>query len=486
MNSGQAQAPYLDALERFAATQRVGFHVPGHVQGAGAHARLRSAFGDAVLRLDLCSGLEGPDGCPDSALEEAQRLAAEAFGADRTWFLVNGSTIGNQIMLSAVCRAGDRVLTSRNTHKSVLSALVVSGATPVYLPAETDPANHLAHGVLPESVVTALRSCPDAAAVMLVSPTYYGACSDIAAIADVCHGHGIPLLVDEAWGPHFPFHPELPAHALSLGADAAVTGIHKLLGALTQASMLHVRGPLIDPARVETVAELLQTTSPSCLLFASLDVARMQMATEGRSRYDSILTMAREARIRLNSTPGLSVLSEAIVGHFGVAALDPTRLCVNVAGIGRTGYDVASMLAQDYDIDVEMSDFTHVVANLTIGHTADDVHRLCDALEDVAASGRSGPTDPAGFIEALHFEQPVQAISPRAAFDSPHEALCLSDAVGRVAAELVASYPPGIPVIVPGERITRAIVDFLQAQLHAGARMVGVADPTLATIRVVQ
>ncbi|MDQ2825885.1 MAG: aminotransferase class V-fold PLP-dependent enzyme, partial [Actinomycetota bacterium] len=279
----QTAAPYFEALVRYAAVPRAAFHTPGHIQGHGAHKSLRDVVGDRVLSLDISPGLGNLDGVPGSALDQAQDLAAEAYGADRTWFLANGSTLGNQIMVTAVCHPGDVILTSRNTHRSIISALMIAGVRPLYIPAELDPESHIAHGVTPGQVEDALASHPEVRAVMVVSPTYYGVCSDVAGIAEASHRHGVPLLVDEAWGPHFPFHPGLPAHALSLGADMVVTGAHKLLSAFLQASMLHVRGDLVDQDRVEVVNRMLQSTSPSCLLRMSLDVARMQMATEGEA-----------------------------------------------------------------------------------------------------------------------------------------------------------------------------------------------------------
>jgi arginine decarboxylase len=379
----------------------------------------------------------------------------------------------------------DVVLTSRNMHKSIISALVVSGARPVYLPPELDAENHVAHGVTPATLARGLEAHPEAKAVLIVSPTYYGACSDVRGLADAAHAHGVPLLVDEAWGPHFPFHPALPPPALRQGADAAVTGTHKLLGALTQASMLHVRGHLVDPDRVEVVARMFQSTSPSCLLYASLDVARHQMATEGERLLAQAITLAEDARVNLNTHPRLSVLDKRLAGTFGVTATDPTRLAVNVTRTGHTGYEVERILADTHGVQAEMSDFANVLANITIGHGRKEVERLCDALLAVADTLPPDRPDPHGFLERGLIVPPEQVCSPSEAFHARQERVPLGQAAGRVSAELAASYPPGIPVVVPGERLTANLVAHLDAQVAAGCRMVGPVDPRLRTIRVV-
>ena len=481
----QERTPYLDALREYAGLKRLPFHVPGHLQGRGASPLLHETFGSAVLEIDLCSGVGNLDGFDGSGLDEAQRLAAELYGAERTWFLINGSTVGNQIMLAATCHPGDVVLTSRNMHKSIISALVVSGARPVYLPPELDGENHIAHGVTPQTLAAALDDHPEAKAVLVVSPSYYGACSDIRGLADTAHRHGVPLLVDEAWGPHFPFHPGLPPPAMRQGADAAVTGTHKLLGALTQASMLHVRGDLVDHDRVEVVARMFQSTSPSCLLYASLDVARHHMATAGEQLLSEAIVLADDARLTLNGHPRLSVLDKQLVGAFGVTATDPTRLCVNVTRTGHTGYEVERILAEEHGVQAEMSDFANVLANITIGHRRAEVERLCDALLAVADTLPPDRTDPRGFLERGLIVPPEQVCSPSEAFHAPQERVPLWLSTGRVSAELAASYPPGIPAVVPGERLTPNLVAHLEAQVAAGCRMVGPVDPGLRTIRVV-
>lgn len=482
----QSRAPYFEALRAHGARSWAAFHTPGHIQGRGAHPWLRDAVGTDVLNLDICPGLGTLDGGNASSLEAAQRLAADAWGADRSWFLHNGSTAGNQIMLMATCHPGDVVLTSRNTHKSIVSGLVVSGARPVYIAPELDPESHVAHGVTPAQVEAALADHPEARAVLIVSPTYYGACSDVAGIADAAHRRGIPLLVDEAWGAHFPFHPSLPPHALSVGADMAVTGVHKLLGALLQASIVHCQGPLVDPGRTDVVVNMVQSTSASALLRASLDVARMQMATEGEALLSTAITLADEARQAIEAHPRLSCLGKSLVGNHGVVAIDPTRLVVNVTGTGRSGYEVDHLLFDDYDVAMELSDFANVLADVTIGHERDDLDRLVDALRAIADHPHADGLNQIGYVEAALRVLPEQVLSPMEAFHAPQERVPLDAASGRVSAEMAATYPPGIPVLVPGERLNPALVAHLQAQVAAGGRIVGPADPRLGTISVVR
>jgi arginine decarboxylase len=481
----QRRAPYFEALHEYASVPRAVFHTPGHIQGRGSHRLLAEVFGPSTLELDLCTGLGALDGVPDSALDQAEELAAAAYGADRSWFLVNGSTSGNQIMVISVCHPGDVILTSRNTHKAIVSALILAGARPVYLPPELDPASHIAHGVTPASVEAGLLAYPEAKGVLIVSPTYYGTCCDVAGIAEVAHRHGVPLLVDEAWGPHLPFHHDLPASAMALGADAAVTGTHKLIGAVTQASMLHVQGPLIDQDRVEVVSKLLLSTSPSCLFYAALDVARMQMATEGEILLHGTIALAEDARSVLSEHPRLSCIDKRLIGSYGVQAVDPTRLCVNVVRTGHTGYEVDRILFDSYDVSVEMSDFANVLANITIGHDRESVERLTSALLAIADKLNDPAPPKAGFLESGLVHLPEQVFSPTQAFHARQQRVPLRESVGRVSAELAASYPPGIPVVVPGERLTAELVEYLALQVEAGCRIVGPRDPALDTIQVV-
>jgi arginine/lysine/ornithine decarboxylase len=306
----------------------------------------------------------------------------------------------------------------------------------------------------------------------------------VAGIAEAAHRHGVPLLVDEAWGPHFPFHPDLPPHALSQGADMTVTGAHKLLSAFLQASMLHVQGELVDHGRVEVVNRMLQSTSPSCLLRASIDVARMQMATEGEALLTTAIHLAEEARARIEEHPLLSCLDKRLIGSHGVVHFDPTRLSVNVISTGFTGYEVEKKLF-DAGVTMEMADYANVLANVTMGHTKNDLDRFVEAIHHIADNPSEHSVRPQGFVERALYEVPEQVMSPGEAFHASQERVRLADAVGRISAEMAATYPPGIPVVVPGERLTPSLVAHLAAQVAAGGRIVGPLDPTWDRILVV-
>ena len=490
----QTETPYFDALLEYVEGKRIPFHVPGHKQGKGAHEKIKSILGDKIFQLDLCSGLEGIDdhSQPRAVLMEAERLAAKAYGADQTFFLTNGSTQGNYAMLLSFVGHGEKVIIPRNAHRSIVSALILSGAIPVYVNPEIDDELHIAHNVTPESVELALIENPDAKAVLVVSPTYYGVTCDLRRIADIAHAHGKPLLVDEAWGPHFAFHPDLPESALSAGADACVTGIHKLLSSFTQSSMLHVRSKRANIAHVNSVLRVIQSTSPSCLLLASLDVARMQMATEGERLLSGTIDAAETVRARLNGVKNLYSFGRDIVGRPGVADVDPTRLTVRVVDSGFSGYAVDRILRRSYGIQVELSDLFNVLFNITIGDSKEDVEKLISALTDFAKGGDARWLDYSemrlndGHLKGAKLpHQPEQCLSPREAFFSRHERVPLEKSVGRICAEIVASYPPGIPALSPGEKITRELVEYLKTELAAGIHIQGPEDPLLATIKVV-
>ncbi len=490
----QVETPYFDALLDYIEEKHVPFHVPGHKQGKGAHERIKSILGEKIFELDLCSGLEGIDdhSQPKAVLMEAEHLAAEAYGADQTFFLTNGSTQGNYAMLMAFAGHGEKIIIPRNAHRSIVSALILSGAIPVYVNPEVDDELHIAHNVTPESIERALIANPDAKAVLVVSPTYYGVTCNLRRIADIAHAHGKPLLVDEAWGPHFAFHPDLPESALSAGADACVTGMHKLLGSFTQSSMLHVRSERVNIAHVNSVLRVIQSTSPSCLLLASLDVARMQMATEGELLLSKAIALAEMARSELNCVKNLYSFGRDIIGRPGVADVDPTRLTVTVVGLGFSGYAVDRILRRNYGIQVELSDLFNVLFNITIGDSEEDVEKLVSALSDLALGDGSRWLDRSetrlggGHIRRARLpHQPEQSLSPREAFFSKHETVPLDKAIGRICAEIVASYPPGIPALSPGEIITRELVDYLKTELAAGIYIQGPEDPTLSTIKVV-
>ncbi len=373
----------------------------------------------------------------------------------------------------------------RNAHASLIDGLVLSGGMPAFVAPETDDELGMAHGVTPEALRGALERCPDARAVFVVSPTYYGMTADVAGLAEVAHAAGAALVVDQAWGPHFGFHPGVPQSALALGADAAITSTHKIVGALTQAAMLHVApGGRVDVAVVGRAVRLVRSTSPSSLLLASLDAARRQMAIHGQALLAETLAAAAHARARIDAVPGCAVVGERLVGRPGVHGWDPLRLVVDVRGTGRSGYEVAAELRAGSDIHVELA--THATLVLVLG-----VHEQPDALErfvhDLGATlaGIARPIAPerAPLVKPPELGEEL-AVAPRDAFLGETEVVPVDAAPGRISCEAIAGYPPGIPALLPGERIRAEVVAYLCELAAAGARLHGASDPAFATVTV--
>lgn len=489
----QKRTPYFDALLDYVESGTQSFHTPGHKQGAGMHKRLRDFIGDNVLSIDLTQ-IRGLDDLnqPEGPILDAMKLAAVAYGADHTYFLVNGSTAGNQAMLMTALRPGDKVLLPRNSHKSATSALIMSATMPVYMPPEVDQDLHIDHCVTSETVEASLRSHPDAKAVFVTSPTYYGATADLAAIERIVHAHDKILLIDEAWGPHLHFHPELPPSATSIGADACVNSTHKLLAGMSQASMLHTRGVRIDQGRLRSTLRIFQSTSPQLVLLASLDVSRMQMATEGRALLSRTLALARDVRRRLNEIPGIYCMGTEHVGRPGIAGYDETRIVITVKNLGYTGYEAEKILRMRYNVQVELADLFNVVALLAIGDTEQSAAKLVEAVRELAREDR--PIDihsPTGILDRrltsgtyVMPRIPELVVTPREAFLSDCVEVPFKKSAGRVCVEVVTPYPPGIPILCPGERITQETIEYLRLELSAGVHIQGPVDERLRTIRV--
>jgi arginine decarboxylase len=483
--SEQPTAPYLDALVGYAFRGPGRFHVPGHKGGVGADPGLRFAMGDRALALDLNQDLEGVDvGPAPTPYERAEALAAEAHGVARTWFLSNGATQGNHAMCLALAPLGARVVAQRNSHASIVDGLVLSGGLPSFVAPEYDLQLGMANGVTPEAVAAALRATPGARGVFLVSPTYYGMVADVAGCAEACHAAGVPLVVDQAWGPHFGFHPDLPPSAAAQGADAVLTSTHKIVGSLTQSAMLHVvDGARIDVGAVGRAMRLLRTTSPSSLLLGSLDAARRQLAVHGEAILHETLAAVRRTREKLASIPGLALIGEEQVGRPGVVDWDPMRIAIDVRGTGCSGYEVADALRRSYDAQVELATHATVVLVVGMGERPEALERVAGDIDEVVKRiARPGEAQalvrpPAAFGHEM-------AVAPRDAFLGVAELVAVDDAVGRVSCESIAGYPPGIPALLPGERITRETVGYLRELAASGARLHGASDPAFGTINV--
>jgi arginine decarboxylase len=460
-----SDAPLADAVDRFLADPGTTFTVPGHKRAAGIAGPL------LLQDLPLVSGADDSRLGGD-VLGRAERLAAQLWGADLCRFSVAGSTHGNQALALAAARPGERVLVARTLHKSLFGGLVLAGLHPVWAAPEVDAATGLATGVPAAAVERALRDDPELRAVFLVEPSYVGMISDLEAIAAIAHRAGVPLIVDQAWGAHLGFHPALPGHAIARGADAMVTSTHKTLTAFTQGSIVVARGGLLDLARVEEAFELLHTTSPAAAILASSDRARQLIQDEGPLLLGRTIELVAAARGRLRRIDGLHV-SEAS---------DPTKLVLGLAATGADGFAVEADLLAD-GVRLEMADRDTLVPIVTLADTAATVARLVDALERSLAA-RRGPARPLA-ASSVWSLQAVAAISPREAFFAPRERVTADRAVGRVAAETAAPYPPGIPALAPGELITAEILEALRREAAAGTRVAYCSDPTLETLLVV-
>jgi len=482
VRSSQSRAPLFEALAKYLPLDKVAFHTPGHKQGRAIDPAWRDLVGRDIFRMDL-TVLPETD-ClfhPTGVIKQAQALAAKAYRADRSYFLVNGSTGGNLTMLMGVLFPGDKVIVPRHTHKSVIAGLIMTGALPVYVHPEVIRQWDLILNVSPESIRQAVVQNPGARAVFVSSPTYHGICCDLEAIVRASHLHDRIVMVDQAHGPHLLFHPGLPTSAMEAGADICVESSHKIISALTQASMLHVQGPNIDIRDLESVLLLTQSTSPSYLLMASLDLARRQMALQGRKMLDRAIGLAEGLRRDINHIRGLSCLTAEDVKPF---RLDPTKLTVFVDGLGLSGYRVSKLLNQEFDVQAEMADWDHVAFIITIGDGPEECQRLLAALKQVA--GRYYGSRKLGKLK-VHFPSnyPPMSLTPREAFFAPYRTIHLKEAVGEIPTEFITVYPPGIPVVVPGERITQEAVEYLEAMRKLGAILVGPVTMEMGKIRVV-
>ncbi|MFZ4665262.1 MAG: aminotransferase class I/II-fold pyridoxal phosphate-dependent enzyme [Prochlorotrichaceae cyanobacterium] len=503
--------PLLAQLLRSSHRSTSAFHTPGHKQGQGILSELREAWGSQVFRSDLPE-LPELDNllAPEGVLAEAQACAAETFQADRTWFLVNGSTVGVMAAILAVSGSPQtHLILPRNVHRSAITGLILSGANPIFVTPPYDPLWDLVGTVTPDQIQQALRLHPDAQAVLIVSPTYEGLCADVQTIAQICHRAGVPLIVDEAHGAHFGFHPQLPSRALDCGADVSIQSTHKTLSALTQAAMLHVRGSRVNPDRLQAALNLLHTTSPSYLLLASLDAAQYQMATQGEALWEEVITLAnltREALLNVMldvmpqaqwetqpvNAPHLSLLTPQTCG-FSFHTLDPTRLTIAPAGFGLTGFELDQALNDRFGVIAELVNLRHLTFLFGLGQTLADSDRFLNALNALRHTALTShrltpPVLPdllANFLPNNAQTLTLPVLSPRTAYFSPQETVAISAAIDRISAELVCPYPPGIPALLPGEVITEPALRFLQTIQRSGGLITGNADPHLQTIQVV-
>lgn len=481
----QNETPLFDALMEYVNRDTVPFHVPGHKKGVGIDEEFKKFIGENPFKIDvtvfkLVDSLHHPTG----PIKMAQQLAADAYGSDASFFSIHGTSGAIQAMIMSVVNVGDTILVPRNVHKSVTAGIILSGAIPVYMQPELDKKVGIAHGVTPETVEKTLKEHPEAKAVLIINPTYYGVATDIKKIADIVHSYDIPLIVDEAHGPHLGFNDSLPVSAMEAGADICAQSTHKIIGALTQCSLLQVKSKYVDIHRVQQILNLLQTTSPSYILMASLDCARRQIALHGKELLDKAIDLANYARSEINKIPGFYCFGEEIMGNPGVYALDPTKITITCRDLGITGYDLDMILSNKYHIQVELSDLYNVLAVGSFGDTKESIDKLLNALGEISKDYVSKNTKKPDFIDIPPI--PAQVQIPREAFNSIKSSIPLKDSVGMISGEFLLAYPPGIPVLCPGEVITKEIINYVEELKAAGLYVQGTEDPKVENIKVVK
>jgi len=481
----QAKTPYVDALLAYARSDPGRFNVPGHQGGVGADDALRLLAGQTALADDIPSLIEGIDVGDPNPFQEAQSLAAAAWGAERTWFLLNGASQGNQAMCLAVAHLGQTLVAQRNVHSSVIDGMIMAGLRPHFAAPEIDPDLGVAHCLRPADLERALDECPEAAAAIVVSPTYFGAAADVAALAGVAHARGVPLVVDEAWGAHLRFHPDLPPDALGSGADLVISSTHKIVGSLGQSAMLHLGSDRFEPEIIDRCVAMTETTSPNSLLCGSLDAVRSQAAIHGERLLGETISVLDEARSEVETLPGLEVIGTRLLERESVHAWDPLRLTIDVRGTGMTGYRVAKGLREIANVHVELAADTVIVAVFGMGTgTPSRARRLLDGIETTLIElGVEQPEELPRFAPPPPWGEP--RMTPREAFLAPQDVVPFDLAEGRIGAEPLATYPPGIPNVLPGELLTRETLDYVQAAVAGGGYVRGATDRELTTLRVV-
>lgn len=476
----QNTTPLFNAVRKYVEDKVVQFHVPGHKQGRGI-GELREYIGERALQMDA-NGMQDLDYAnnPTGVIFEAERLLAGAFGAQNAYFLVNGTTAGVQAMIMSACEPGDKIIIPRNAHKSTIGGIILSGAMPVYIQPEINEKLGIAMGITEENLKKAIKENPHSKAVFAVNPTYYGVASDLKSIVRIAHRHSMAVLVDEAHGAHMMFHDDFPLTAMEVGADMSAASMHKTAGSMTQSSVLLLRSNVIAPDRVKQVLNLTYTSSASYLLMCSLDIARKQIATKGSDMLEETLQLARWARDEINKIEGLYAFGKELIGTPGCNDFDETKLGVNVIGLGFTGYQMENKLRKEYNIQVEMSDIYNILAIISIGDRTEDVEALVNALKDIAQKTGARELQAATMIP----QNPKMIVSPRDAFYADKKVVALEDSIGEIAGEMVMSYPPGIPVVCMGERISKDIVEYIKLLKEEKCELQGTADPYANYIRV--
>ena len=477
----QERAPIYEALERFRKMRVVPFDVPGHKHGKG-NPELVELLGEKCVGIDVNSMKPLDNLChPVSVIREAEELAAEAFGAAHAFLMVGGTTSSVQSMVLSCCKRGDKIIMPRNVHRSAINALVLCGAQPIYVNPDVDCRLGISLGMRLEQVEAAIRNNPDAVAVFVNNPTYYGVCSDLRSIVKLAHEHGMLVLADEAHGTHFYFGEGLPVSAMAAGADITAVSMHKSGGSLTQSSFL-LTGPGVSVGHVRQIINLTQTTSGSYLLLSSLDISSRNLALRVRREFEKVMDLAEYAREEINNIGGYYAFSQDLLNGNSIFAFDRTKLSVHTLEIGLAGIEVYDILRDEYDIQIEFGDIGNILAYLSIGDRRQEVERLVSALAEVK---RRYKKDRAGMLSQEYIDPKVVA-TPQEAFNAPKESLPLEQTAGRICSEFIMCYPPGIPILAPGEEITADILNYIVYAKEKGCSMTGPEDPGIRHLNVLK
>lgn len=477
----QKLAPIYEALQKFRKKRVVPFDVPGHKRGRG-NPELVDLLGEKCVGLDVNSMKPLDNLChPVSVIHEAEKLTADAFKAENAFLMVGGTTSAVQNMILSVCKAGDKIILPRNVHKSVINAMVLCGAIPVYVNPKINPVLGIALGMELSCVEEAIKNNPDAVAVFVNNPTYYGICSDIKEIVKLAHSYGMKVLADEAHGTHFYFNKNLPISAMEAGADMAAISMHKSGGSLTQSSIL-LTNTGVNPDYVRQIINLTQTTSASYLLLSSLDISRRNLALRGEESFEKVAKMAEYARNEINEIGGYYAYGKELINGTSVFNFDITKLSIYTLGIGLAGIEVYDLLRDEYDIQIEFGDFGNILAYISIGDRIQDIERLVGALADIE---RLYKKDKTGMLSGEYI-QPEVVATPQKAFYSEKVSSPIKEACGKICGEFVMCYPPGIPILAPGEMITKEIAEYIIYAKEKGCSMQGTEDPKVNNINVLK
>ena len=479
MNDPQERAPIYEALEKFSRQRVVPFDVPGHKRGRG-NPELAKLLGEKCVSMDVNSMKPLDNLChPVSVIRDAEKLAADAFGAESAFLMVGGTTSAVQSMVMSVVKAGEKIILPRNVHRSVMGALVLCGAVPVYVNPETDARLGIPLGMSLKQLERTIECTPDAKAILVNNPTYYGICSDLRSIVKLAHEHNMLVIADEAHGTHFYFGEGLPVSAMAAGADMAAVSMHKSGGSLTQSSLL-LAGSRINGDHVRQIINLTQTTSASYLLLSSLDISRRNLALRGKEAFARVIELADYAREEINDVGGWYAYGKELVNGDSIFDFDRTKLSVYTLDVGLAGIEVYDILRDEYDIQIEFGDLGNILAYLSIGDRKRDVERLVSAMSEIR---RLYEKDRTGMMENEYIS-PVVAVTPQYAFYSPKQSLPLEETAGRICSEFVMCYPPGIPILAPGERVPSKVLDDIRYAKEKGCQMTGPEDANIERLNV--